>query len=196
MKSSRLTLRTSGRLRTRRRVDADDPRRLVAEHLVAVRHARRRDDDVARAGVEAFVLDRPAHPARAHDDDVVLRRVVDVHLLDLPDRVGHEVHLDVVEPNALVVVRRAREAAVVRLVADLDHRRGRYWPRRQSGAVATMADLDELALALPQTTKELSDDGRPSYLVHGKLYCFHRGRRRDAVDPKTGERLDDVLMSA
>jgi hypothetical protein len=57
-----------------------------------------------------------------------------------------------------------------------------------------MADLDELALALPQTTKELSDDGRPSYLVHGKLFCCHRGRRRDAVDPTTGERLDDVLM--
>ena len=57
-----------------------------------------------------------------------------------------------------------------------------------------MADLDELALALPQATKEVSDDGRPAYLVHGKLFCFHRGRRRDAVDPETGERLDDVLM--
>jgi hypothetical protein len=33
-----------------------------------------------------------------------------------------------------------------------------------------------------------------SYLVHGKLFCLHRGRRRDAVDPETGERLDDVLM--
>jgi hypothetical protein len=61
-------------------------------------------------------------------------------------------------------------------------------------AVATMADLDELALAMPQTTKELSDDGRPSYLVHDKLFCCHRGRRRDAVDRATGERLDDVLM--
>jgi hypothetical protein len=60
--------------------------------------------------------------------------------------------------------------------------------------MATMADLDELALAMPQTTKELSDDGRPAYFVHGKLYCFHRGQRRDAVDPQTGERLDDVLM--
>ena len=57
-----------------------------------------------------------------------------------------------------------------------------------------MADLDELALAMPQTTKEVSDDGRPAYHVHGKLYCFHRGRRRDAVDPETGERLGDVLM--
>ena len=56
-----------------------------------------------------------------------------------------------------------------------------------------MADLDELALALPQTTKEVSDDGRPEYLVHGKTFCFHRERRRDAVD-ETGERLDDVLM--
>jgi hypothetical protein len=60
--------------------------------------------------------------------------------------------------------------------------------------MATMTDLDELALALPQVTKEVSDDGRPSYLVHGKMFCFHRSRRPDARDPETGERLDDVLM--
>jgi hypothetical protein len=57
-----------------------------------------------------------------------------------------------------------------------------------------MADLDELALAMPQTTKELSDDGRPAYLVRGKFFCSHRSPRRDAIDPSTGERLDDVLM--
>jgi hypothetical protein len=57
-----------------------------------------------------------------------------------------------------------------------------------------MADLDKLALAMPQTTKEVSADGRPSYLVHGKMYCFHRSRRPDAVDPESGERMDDVLM--
>lgn len=57
-----------------------------------------------------------------------------------------------------------------------------------------MANLDAFALAMPLTTKEVSDDGRPSYHVHGKMYCFHRGRRPDAVDPKTGERLADVLM--
>ena len=56
-----------------------------------------------------------------------------------------------------------------------------------------MDDLDELALALPQATKELSEDGRPVYRVHGKLFCFHRGRRPDTVD-ENGERLDDVLM--
>src|SRR5690242_8206469 len=65
---------------------------------------------------------------------------------------------------------------------------------RESSVMATMADLDELALSLPQVTKDVSDDGRPSYLVHGKMFCFHRSRRPDAVDPETGERLADVLM--
>jgi hypothetical protein len=60
--------------------------------------------------------------------------------------------------------------------------------------MASMADLDELALSLPETTKEVSEDGRPTYLVHGKWFCSHRTRRRDAVDPETGERLADVLM--
>ena len=60
--------------------------------------------------------------------------------------------------------------------------------------MATMADLDELALAMPHVTKEVLDEGRPAYHVHGKLFCFHRGRRPDAVDRETGERLADVLM--
>lgn len=64
----------------------------------------------------------------------------------------------------------------------------------QSDGVATMVDLDSLALALPQATKEVSADGRPAYLVHGKLFCCHRNRRRDAVDRESGELLDDVLM--
>jgi hypothetical protein len=60
--------------------------------------------------------------------------------------------------------------------------------------MATMADLDELALAMPQAAKEVAEDGRLSYLVHGKMFCFHRSRRPDAVDPETGERMADVLM--
>ena len=56
-----------------------------------------------------------------------------------------------------------------------------------------MKDLDALALALPEVTKEL-DDGRPAYKVAGKTFCFHRSRRPDALDPETGERLDDVLV--
>jgi hypothetical protein len=60
--------------------------------------------------------------------------------------------------------------------------------------MATMADLEEVALSLPQTTKQLTNDGRPEYYVHGKLFCCHRGRRKDALDAESGERLDDVLM--
>ena len=56
-----------------------------------------------------------------------------------------------------------------------------------------MRDLDRLALAMPETTKEVSDDGRPSYFAYGKTICLHRSRRKDAVDAN-GERLDDVLM--
>jgi hypothetical protein len=55
-----------------------------------------------------------------------------------------------------------------------------------------MKDLDELALAMPEATKEV-EEGRPTYRVHGKMFCFHRGRRPDALDPETGERLADVL---
>ena len=78
------------------------------------------------------------------------------------------------------------------------HRSTRYTSRAsalwQHDRVATMADLDRLALAMPQTAKEKSPDGRPAYSVHGRLFCCHRGRRPDAADPETGERLDDVLM--
>jgi hypothetical protein len=60
--------------------------------------------------------------------------------------------------------------------------------------MATMADLHELALALPETSSAIDAEGRPAYLAHGKTFCLHRSRRADAVDPTTGERLDDVLM--
>ena len=57
-----------------------------------------------------------------------------------------------------------------------------------------MADLDELALSMPQATKEVAADGRPTYLVHGTFFCFHRRPRPDAIHPETGERLEDVLV--
>jgi hypothetical protein len=57
-----------------------------------------------------------------------------------------------------------------------------------------MADLDRIAMSLPQATKDVTDDGRPFYRAHGKLFCCHRGRRPDALDAETGERLSDVLM--
>jgi hypothetical protein len=59
--------------------------------------------------------------------------------------------------------------------------------------MATMKNLDKFALAMPEATKEV-EDGRPTYRVHGKMFCFHRGPRPDALDPETGERLEDVLV--
>ena len=60
--------------------------------------------------------------------------------------------------------------------------------------MTTMGDIDELALAMPQTTRAVSDDGRPTYLVHDKMHSFHRSPRPDALDAETGERLEDVLV--
>ena len=59
--------------------------------------------------------------------------------------------------------------------------------------MATLADLDRTAMALPGVTRRATA-GRPSYYVLDKLFCCHRGDRPDALDPATGERLSDVLM--
>ena len=53
--------------------------------------------------------------------------------------------------------------------------------------MATMRQLDDLALALPEVTKELVDDARPRYSVNGKVFCFHRTWRKDAP-------FDDVFV--
>ena len=57
-----------------------------------------------------------------------------------------------------------------------------------------MGDLDELALAMPEATKQVSPNGRPEYQVHEKMFVIHRSRRPDSIDAATGERLDDVLI--
>jgi hypothetical protein len=56
-----------------------------------------------------------------------------------------------------------------------------------------MRDVERVALSMPEATKELRDDDRPAFVIDRKLFCFHRAPRRDAVDPASGERLDDVL---
>ena len=56
-----------------------------------------------------------------------------------------------------------------------------------------MRDIDTLALALPEVTKDV-EEGRPTYNVGGKYFCFHRRPRPDALDLDTGERLEDVLV--
>ena len=60
--------------------------------------------------------------------------------------------------------------------------------------MATLRDVDTLALALPEVAKGEDAEGRPSYSVNGKVICWHRSPRPDALDPKTGERLTDVFV--
>jgi hypothetical protein len=60
--------------------------------------------------------------------------------------------------------------------------------------MATMADLARLALALPDVVEERDPEGRPTYSVNGKYFCFHRRPRPDAIDAATGERLEDVIV--
>jgi hypothetical protein len=57
-----------------------------------------------------------------------------------------------------------------------------------------MRDVEAVALSMPHVVKELRDDDRPAFLVGGKLFCFHRTPRKDALDAVTGERLDDVVV--
>lgn len=58
---------------------------------------------------------------------------------------------------------------------------------------ARLADIDEIALALPEVTRDPPSGGRPSYQVGGKVFAFARGPRKDAFDPETGELYTDVL---
>jgi hypothetical protein len=73
-----------------------------------------------------------------------------------------------------------------RLTFDLE-------PQRMN-IVTSMRDVERLALSMPGATLELRDDDRPAFVVDKKLFCFHRIPRVDALDPVTGERLDDVLV--
>ena len=58
-----------------------------------------------------------------------------------------------------------------------------------------MTDLDELALALPRDErKDVSDDGRPAYFVHGSSFAVIAAKDANAIDPQTGERLDDGVL--
>jgi hypothetical protein len=60
--------------------------------------------------------------------------------------------------------------------------------------MVNMRDVERMALSMPEVKKELRDDDRPAFVVDGKLFCFHRTQRKDAVDAATGDRLDDVLV--
>ena len=59
----------------------------------------------------------------------------------------------------------------------------------------TRDDVDALALALPEVTREDTPE-HPAYAVRGRKFLLWRGPRKDAVDPDTGERLPDVIAIA
>src|SRR5882724_13707061 len=59
---------------------------------------------------------------------------------------------------------------------------------------ATVADVHELAQAMPHATRIDGSQGKPVYQVGGKSFIFFRNPRPDAVDPATGERYDDVIV--
>ena len=61
---------------------------------------------------------------------------------------------------------------------------------------ARVSDVEELALALPEVTRDPADPaapGRPAYQERGKTFAFFRAPRKDAFDPATGEPYDDVM---
>ena len=59
---------------------------------------------------------------------------------------------------------------------------------------ARLGDIDAAAMRLPQVERSTSEDGRHSYAVAGKSFVISRGPRKDAVDPDTGEPMEDVLV--
>ena len=59
---------------------------------------------------------------------------------------------------------------------------------------ATVADVHQLAQAMPHVTRVDGSQGRPVYQVGGKSFIFFRNPRPDAKDPVTGERYDDVIV--
>ena len=59
---------------------------------------------------------------------------------------------------------------------------------------ARVEDVHEIAGGMPFVTVEQIGPGRPVYQVGRKSFVFFRNPRPDAVDPRTGERYDDVIV--
>jgi hypothetical protein len=57
---------------------------------------------------------------------------------------------------------------------------------------ARVEDVVMLATAMPDVVVS-GDDARPGFAIGGKTFVFFRGPRKDAVDPETGERYEDVI---
>lgn len=66
-------------------------------------------------------------------------------------------------------------------------------PSASDPAPVTRADLDDLALALPEVSLGTSWN-HPAYVVGGKAFVRFREPRKDCLDPATGEPMDDVIV--
>ena len=63
-----------------------------------------------------------------------------------------------------------------------------------TGRPARLSDVHEIAAAMPYARRIEGPKGNAIYQVGGKSFVFFRTPQPDAVDPDTGERLDDVIM--
>ena len=59
---------------------------------------------------------------------------------------------------------------------------------------ARLSDIGDIALALPEVEEATAWGDRPAYTVRGKSFVIFREPRPDALDPDTGERMDDVVI--
>jgi hypothetical protein len=59
---------------------------------------------------------------------------------------------------------------------------------------ARVADVHEIAAAMPHVTRIEGPKGNPIYQVGGKSFVFFRTPQPNAEDPDTGERYTDVIM--
>lgn len=59
---------------------------------------------------------------------------------------------------------------------------------------ARVADVHDVAAAMPYTTMDGGSQGNAVYQVGGNTFVFFRNPRPDAFDPETGERYDDVIV--
>lgn len=59
---------------------------------------------------------------------------------------------------------------------------------------ARVADVHEIAAAMPHATRIEGPKGNAIYQVGGKSFVFFRTPQPDAADPVSGERYPDVIM--
>lgn len=78
-------------------------------------------------------------------------------------------------------------------MVDATPGRGSRPSERRSGRPARADDIHEIATSLPEVTVDGTPGGLPAYQVRGRSFVFFRGRRKDAIDPETGEPMDDVV---